>query len=385
MDMTDIPFYRLRTGKKLFSLGDKILDIPILGTSLGDYQESIIVEILGLELIDISDVQYITHEQYYLFNEDIFFTKEFIRKVISSPKGKSIRFCLNENEFNRTYVFDHSTDATENLKFEFYFKRAEDSSDKVENHYLDQRPFDQYFSVPKQIDPKGEKYFGQCDLFASTIISPFHLLYTNIALNLGRTIGVQKILPNWFIKKFIPVGGWLYYKSLKRLNKIGKNCLIHPSAIIEGCVIGDNVKIGANCVVRLSTLGSNTTLEENVTLTYSILGPGCYIANGNVVNFCMCYENVFLIHGPYQFSLYGKNVGVMAVINCDFRLDQKSIKFMSSKGLIDSKQGLLGICYGHNTVVGGGNIIAPGRIVPNNLKIAPPANIIISKFDHLME
>jgi hypothetical protein len=98
----------------------------------------------------------------------------------------------------------------------------------------------------------------------------------------------------------------------------------------------------------------------------------------------MCYENVFLIHGPYQFSLFGRSVGVMAVINCDFRLDQKSIRFMSSEGLIDSKQSLLGICYGHNSVVGGGNIIAPGRIVPNEIKIPPPKSILISKFDEYL-
>ena len=68
------------------------------------------------------------------------------------------------------------------------------------------------------------------------------------------------------------------------------------------------------------------------------------------------------------------------MINCDIRLDEKTIKIPSSKGVIDSDQRILGVAYGHKSKTGGGNIIAAGRIVPNNKIIAPPDNIIL-KFD----
>ena len=84
-----------------------------------------------------------------------------------------------------------------------------------------------------------------------------------------------------------------------------------------------------------------------------------------------------MIHGPYQLSVFGEKSSCFAVINCDIRLDQKSIKIPTSKGMIDSRQPLLGIAYGHHSKVGGGNIIAAGRIVPNGSQIAPPDNIIL--------
>ena len=383
MNLT-LPVYRLCADTKLFSFDDKISDVPILSTPLGSWQQKI-VNLAGLELFDIKSINEVKEDQYIIFDENLFFTEKFFFLIINKIKAedkKNKRFFLKTNDFNKTYIFDHSQDKFEELKFNIYYKNKQ--SDSVEEVYLDQITFDHYIQIPKQLDRSGQMYHGQCEVFAVTIISPFHLLYTNLALNFNRTIKLQKAIPKWFAKKYIPVGSKFFYKSLKRLNRFGKNCRIHPTAVVEGCVLGDNVQIGANCVVRLSCIGSNSTLEENITLTYSVLGEGCYIANGNIVNLCMCYENVFLIHGPYQFSLFGRSVAVMAVINCDFRLDQKKIRIMSSVGLIDSKQSLLGICYGHESVVGGGNIIAPGRIVPNNIKIPPPNEIIISKFDEFL-
>jgi hypothetical protein len=380
---TTLAIYRLNTNITLHSFGDEIGNVPILSTTLRTHQNRVVND-LGQQIIDIDSKEDITHSEYIIFEDDLFFTDNFFSEavILSTKSNNSLRFCLVANDFNKAYIFDHSKQQEDCLKFDMYYLKKSDHN--IVDSYIDQKTYDHFISIPKQLDTSGKMYHGQCATFATKIISPFHLLYTNLALNFNRTLKLQRFIPEWFVKKYIPFGGRLFYYSLKRLNKFGKNCRIHPTAVVEGCVLGDNVQIGANCVVRLSTLGDNTTLEENVTLTYSVLGPGCYVANGNIVNLCMCYENVFLIHGPYQFSLFGRSVGVMAVINCDFRLDQKSIRFMSSEGLIDSKQSLLGICYGHNSVVGGGNIIAPGRIVPNEIKIPPPKSILISKFDEYL-
>ena len=210
--------------------------------------------------------------------------------------------------------------------------------------------------------------------------SPFHLLYANLALNLGRAISIQNKIPPSLTQIFFPLNSRPYFWALRRLNKFGKRNKIHPSAILEGVELGDDVTIGANCVVRMSKLCSGTTLEDNVVINYSILGCNNFVSAGNFINLCMSYENVFLIHGPYQFSIFGKNVAVMAVINCDIRLDNQEITIPTNAGMINSRQHLLGIAYGHYAVVGAGNIIAPGRIVPNRLKLPPPDNILTTKF-----
>ena len=101
---------------------------------------------------------------------------------------------------------------------------------------------------------------------------------------------------------------------------------------------------------------------------------------GNHLQFSITYESVFTIHGPYQFSIFGRNTAVFATINCDIRLDEKTIAIPTQNGIVDSQQHLLGIAYGHEAKVGASNIIAAGRIVPNGTILNPP-DFIHLKFD----
>lgn len=350
----------------------------MMGLSLKSYQQKII-EKSGLLLIDIEDSSLIKDKDYFSFEDDLFFTEGFLRICVQLSKNskKSKRFFFEENSFNLRYLLP----ATENKDWSYAFYFHSSDSSHWEEILVPQKIFSNYIKIPQQICAEGKYHFDQCEVWITRIASPFHLLYANLALNFGRSIQTQKSLPLWAKETFFPYGSKPFFWALKRMNKIGKGCKIHSSAILEGVELGEGVTIGANCVVRMSKIEAGTTVEDNVTLNYSIIGKDNYISANNFINLCMTYENVYLIHGPYQFSIYGKNVAVMAVINCDFRLDTKSIVIPTDKGLVDSKQTLLGIAYGHGSVVGGGNIIAPGRIVPNGIKIAPPGQIIISKFD----
>ena len=38
-------------------------------------------------------------------------------------------------------------------------------------------------------------------------------------------------------------------KLIRKICSEGKGCTIHPSAVVEGCLLGDYVTIGANAVV----------------------------------------------------------------------------------------------------------------------------------------
>jgi acetyltransferase-like isoleucine patch superfamily enzyme len=242
------------------------------------------------------------------------------------------------------------------------------------------KEFPMQLAIPTQVVPTGTYTTHFNTLFAVEIISPFHLLQANIGLNVGRMIPFPSTLPvsifKWFSKPFSRRTLW----GLKRRNQIGKNCQIHPTAVIEGCQIGDNVIVGANAVLRLSIIGENTYIGDTAVVTFSIVGKNNYIMTGNHIQFCLTYESVFTIHGPYQFSIFGKNTAVFATINCDIRLDEKTISIPTENGIIDSKQYLLGIAYGHYCKVGASNIIAAGRIVPNRAILNPP-DFIHLKFD----
>jgi hypothetical protein len=372
----DTIFYRLRTNKTLFSFGDDIRSVPICGKSLSERQVEAIGQ-NGGKVVDIASEKEIKEKQYFIFEDDLLFTREFVKQLILSIKkdAGSKQYGLAENEFNNRYILPHSLDPQQNLHFAFYFINRELST--LNLCQIRQKLFDNELFLPNQIVKGARYYVGRSDCFIGRIASPFHLLQLNLAFNLMRTIPIQGFFPEWMVKKFGSPGSRFYYMALKRMNKIGNNCQIHPSAIIEASVLGDHVIVGANSVIRFSQIGNGSVISDNVALVNCVLGKNNVIANSNYLSFNLLFDNVFLIHGPYQFSVFGKHSAVFAVINCDIRLDQENIKIPTDVGVLGSNQPLLGIAYGHYSKTGGGNIIAAGRIVPNHKIINPPENIIL--------
>jgi hypothetical protein len=375
----DVVFYRKKTNGRLFSFGDDIRQVPVCGKELQYRQAEAVASVSG-SLKEVASEDEITDREYFIFDDDLFFTGEFVRKAVLEVKKDrtSAQFGLSKNRFNERYVLPHTASDAENLRFKFHYRNADYPGSRF--YEIEQQLIDDEFYIPNQIVEGGSYYVGRCDCFISRIASPFHLLQVNLAFNLIRTIRPQRSYPKWLVDKMAPPGSRLYNRALKHMNRIGKNCNIHPTAVIEASVIEDNVTIGAYTVVRFSHIGRGCVLSDQVAVINCVLGEKNYIANSNFLGFNLLFDNVFLIHGPYQFSVFGNHSAAFAVINCDIRLDQQSIKIPTDAGVLDSGQKLLGIAYGHYSKTGGGNIIAAGRIVPNHHRINPPDNIIM-KFD----
>ena len=375
--------YRIKSNKTLFAFGDSIADVPVLSTTLANYQEQVCKE-AGLTLIDVEETlaDSLTTVGYFEFDESLLFTAGFLSAAIAqiknSPKDKHIQFSIATQESLQRFSLPTQNGQT-NWKFPFFYR----SPGALEIIYVELkgRELPMKISIPSQIVPIGHYSTNQNEVFASVIISPFHLLQANIGLNINRSIPLLKYLPKFLYKRFAEPYNGMATLGLKLINKRGKNCKVHPSAVVEGCILGDNVTIGANAVVRLSILGDNTFVGDSAVVNYSVLGRDNYVMTGNHVQFSLTYESVFTIHGPYQFSIFGRNTAVFATINCDIRLDEKTIAIPTQYGIVDSQQHLLGIAYGHEAKVGASNIIAAGRIVPNGTVLNPP-DFIHLKFDN---
>jgi hypothetical protein len=373
------PVYRLLTGRTLYSFGDPIGAVPVFDTTLARYQEQAVRK-QGLEIRDVAAEAEIQEDRYYIFEDDLFFSEAFFAGVLreSRQQSGSQRFILAPNSFNERFSLPDSPSADDYLAFNFFFRNRQEP--RVQQVVVPQRIFPYSLKLPTPIVASGTYSFDQCAVIAARMASPFHLLQVNIALNISRTVSLQDRFPRWLVEKVAPVNSWAFFRAIRSLNRIGKRCKIHPTALIEGSVIEDDVIIGANAIVRLSRVGRGSHIQDNVSVMQSVVGEHNVISNGNHLNLCLTYDDVFLIHGPYQFSVFGRSSAVFAVINCDYRLDQKTIAIPTDCGLLDSRQPLLGIAYGHRSKVGGGNIIAAGRIVPNDRHVLPPASII-TKFE----
>ena len=167
---------------------------------------------------------------------------------------------------------------------------------------------------------------------------------------------------------------------------IGTDCDIHPSAYLENAVIGDGVEIGAGCVVRGSTIGSGTVLQNNVTVAYSVVGEECHLQQNTSVSYSLLFDGVFSSCQFLNCCVLGRDTFVGAgTVQTDFRFDGETVVVLQDGEPVESGQIFLGSCLGHGSYLGAGLVVAPGREIPNGVRVTPPPDRVVSNLANQSE
>ena len=104
--------YRLITTTHLFSFGDNMDDVPILGKSLYSWQKKS-VEINSCEITNISSREEVDpKEDYLIFENNILFNDLLIEICLEAAKktNSSLQFYFDQNKFNQRYLFPSPLD-----------------------------------------------------------------------------------------------------------------------------------------------------------------------------------------------------------------------------------------------------------------------------------
>jgi len=195
--------------------------------------------------------------------------------------------------------------------------------------------------------------------------SEYDLLFANQLLLFSHLVGRVKSSPR----------AWLglltkhYVKSAaKRVSLAYRNihpsAQVHPTAVIEGAIIGEGAVIGAHCVVRYSYIGKHARLHDGAKVEFSVVGDRSCLMHDLVLFRSHAENEVFLIHGPYQFSMFMSHSAAFATIMMDYRADNKPIKVMTPTGLKEYQGRFLGAVLKEYAKSLGGSLLAPGIIVP---------------------
>jgi len=139
---------------------------------------------------------------------------------------------------------------------------------------------------------------------------------------------------------------------------------VHPTAVIEGSVIDANVRIGAHAVVRYSHIGERSVLHDGAKVEFSVVGPGSWLMHDLVCYRCLLEDEVFLIHGPYQFSAFQSGSAAFATIMMDYRPDGRPIRMATRSGIREYGGRFLGALLQEEAKALGGSLLAPGIVVP---------------------
>jgi hypothetical protein len=139
---------------------------------------------------------------------------------------------------------------------------------------------------------------------------------------------------------------------------------VHPTAVIEGAVIGPRARVGAHCVVRYSVVSGGARLHDGAKVELSVVGEGAWLMHDLVLFRSVAERGAFLIHGPYQFSYFQRDSGAFATILMDYRPDGRPIQVKTPSGLQSYGGAFLGSIVGEGAKTLGGSMLAPGRVVP---------------------
>ncbi|MBN2388357.1 MAG: hypothetical protein JXB85_15175 [Anaerolineales bacterium] len=168
------------------------------------------------------------------------------------------------------------------------------------------------------------------------------------------------------------------------LVKIGKNCVIDPTAVIHGpTTIGDNVTINAGAVIENCTIGSNVNISQDCQLMLSVIGDGTFLPFRAALFMTTVMENSMVAQNTcLQMCVIGRNTFIGAGNTfTDYNLIPAPIRALDGNDqLAIANRPVLGGCVGHNCRIGTGLIIFPARTIESDVVLfATPQRRIIDR------
>ena len=151
-------------------------------------------------------------------------------------------------------------------------------------------------------------------------------------------------------------------KIAARLTVAGEGSRIHPTAVVEACVLGRGVSVGAGAVLRGCILGDDTRVEELAVCEGVVTGERSLIQRQALLKYSVLGEEA-AIGGATQLSVMG---GQSSLKRGAYGMDQSfdgDVRYRSRGLLHKAPFGLLGICLAEDSKLGAGVSVAPGRSI----------------------
>jgi acetyltransferase-like isoleucine patch superfamily enzyme len=155
----------------------------------------------------------------------------------------------------------------------------------------------------------------------------------------------------------------------ERCNSIGKGTRIHPTAILEGCVVGTDVEIGPFAYLRSAVIGNRAVIRERSTVTMSFVGAGAFLGGCDVLNtYIGCDTAIF---GPKLYNAVFGERGLLGGASgfADFLVGGEPVVATIEGRKVPSNLRLLASAVGDDCFVGTNMVFAPGQTIPDGTRL----------------
>lgn len=373
--------YILPKEERINPLGNYARDCLIGNKPLKQLQAETL-RALGLEAVFAADFAQIRDPgEYISFRDNLYVSAGLLKEFIAqSRQRKTATVCaLKAGEITlRTAVNVQDVMIRQDyVEYDLhYFPEVKNRKD-CQTVIIDPDEFHAAIAMPSHMCGADRYAIPMADKFVIQIDHWVNLWIANVvaALALGAHLRKSSKIRQLFLA--LKAQSFNQWKILRCTNIVGNNCDIHPTAYIEGSIIGDGVSLGAGTSVRNSIIGDNVSIGNGIVIEESVVGDGCVILNGRLI-FSTFYPRTFSVAEMITASLVGQNafIGLNSTMT-DFRLDGKNVTVLKGGAMVDSGNRFLGSCLGHGVYLGSGCIVAPGRSIPCGLRLTLSKDKII--------
>ncbi len=173
------------------------------------------------------------------------------------------------------------------------------------------------------------------------------------------------------------------FLSSSSLVKVGRNCTINPSAIIQGpTIIGDNVTIGAGAQIIHCIIGDDVNIMEGCQLMLSVVGDGCYLPfRAALLMTAVMEHSIVAQNSCLQKCVIGRHSFIGAGTTfTDYNLVGKPLRAFFEDELEEIGTEIMGGCVGHNCRLGSGLVVYPARMIESDtIVFSKPDRRVIAK------
>lgn len=387
----------LKAPKLIHPFNEPAKDLRILNKPLWLIQRDVLAPFVDREYeIEWNDLLPVTDEPCLVYRDNLYFDEEFIWTFLSEAKKRHRPSQAAISTHDKSFL-EHALPLSTSYKRDgdhylidlWYYPKG--PTKETEPVIIDLLPIEAgYYHIPTYMaTEQGDLTFQVPRRSIIAIDSWVHIFIADVVFGLF-TRGARfedKLNDNPMFKLSILVRAMLEGKQVldcSKVVKIGRNCVIDPSAVIHGPTsIGDNVTIGAGVVIENCIIGNNVNISQGCQIMLSIVGDGSFLPFRASLFMTTLMDNSMVAQNTcLQMCVVGRNTFLGAGSTfTDFNLIPTPLRARDGNDeLSEANRPVLGGCVGHNCRIGAGMIVFPARTIESDVVlVASPERRIIYK------
>lgn len=362
-------------------------DLRIQNTPLWLHQRNVLAPYTTRELeLKPGQRMPIDREETIVYRDNLFFDEAYIQAFLSAARNKR-RACRAafsaEDPAFREHALPLSNSYTPAgtlyLADLWYYPKGPVAD--VEPLVIDLEAREMgYYHVPTYMaDQSGDLTFQVPLRTLIAIDSWVHIFIADVVFGLfSRGARYEKRVNDDLVFKLGLISTALYegrqLLECSAVVKVGKNCVISPSATIYGpTTIGDNVHIDAGAVIDNCIIGNNVNVSQDSQLMLSVVGDGTFLPFRAALFMTTIMDNSMVAQNTcLQMCVVGRNTFIGAGSTfTDYNLVPAPIRAMDGNGKLNiSNRPVMGSAVGHNCRLGSGLIVYPARTIESDVVLA---------------